>query len=154
MSHRKRAGEAKGKGSVERVIRSDLLAGELVSVLPSPPSEMGPIAQTCWRDVGSLIVAAGHLTRRDLRAFEVYCQHYELWARARAEVDKLPSLCTISSTGVEKAHPLIQQMNVCAITADRLGERFMITPQARSRAGLGVTTSTPTRGAFDEFDER
>ncbi len=154
MSHRKPVGAATGHGSPSdtKAVISSALEPELLTSLPDPPAAMTPAARECWREVGALVVSAGHLTRRDLRAFEAYCEHWAIWRRACAEVSGIERLTMTLRNGSEVIHPAVTAMHKAASVTDKLGERFMITPQARSRAGLGVVTAKERVSEFAEFD--
>lgn len=96
------------------------------------PTHLGPAAKAEWRRISAELVKLQLLTRVDTTALAAYCQSYERWVQAEAEIAK-GGLVVETATGRRVANPAIAVANRSMELMYRFLVEFGMTPSSRSR---------------------
>jgi P27 family predicted phage terminase small subunit len=115
--------------------------------LPSPPSQLTPLAKTIWRREGKRLVSAGVLTEADTAAFSAFCASYATWLEASGAL-RDTGLVIADDRGAIRANPLLAVARNAQAEYLKAAMEFGLTPASRSR--IGARKASP---AVDPFDQ-
>lgn len=112
--------------------------GPQLAEMPRAPRGMNAPARRLWRTLGPVLVEMGVLTRADLPAFQLLCQHWGL-AQQAWEALQQEGETTTDERGLPRKHPLLQVWRDNSRAWREYAAHFGLTPAARARLGLAWT---------------
>lgn len=116
----------------------------------SPIMPLGELGQKEWDRFVPILTKAKVMTDADTAAFTVYCQNYELFCRAKEDVDSSDLAYSTVNGGLSQ-HPSIRTMTQASTIMLKFFTEFGLTPASRSK--VTVDNSTTTVDPFAEFQK-
>lgn len=116
----KRNGEVQPTGEVET---------------PQPPEWLGETGKEVWHRVSGHLHRIGCLTMIDTNLLALYCEAWDEFFEARAEIEK-SGIVAMSDKGAEYQHPAVGIKNKAIQRIKQIGAEFGMSPTAR--VGLTV----------------
>lgn len=111
--------------------------------IPQPPDWLGPVGKEVWGKVAESLYRIGCLTGVDTNLLALYCEAWDEFFAARAEIEK-SGIVAMSDKGAEYQHPAVGIKNKAIQRIKQLGGEFGMSPA--SRVGLTVAPSAKPNG--------
>jgi len=102
--------------------------------MPEPPPILHEWGKKVWFEYGPILMGVGLLTAADIPLFSLYCEAWDDFVMAKQMLDE-QGLVLVSEKGGSYTNPAF---NVKANASNRIaqyGERFLLSPTARSANG-------------------
>ena len=115
----------------KRPLNADEPKPQLVTTMKAPRN-LGKVARREWARVARELMRMQLLTEVDTTALAAYCQSYERWIQAEAEIAQ-SGLVVETVTGRRIANPAIAVANRSMELMHRFLVEFGMTPSARTR---------------------
>ncbi len=110
--------------------------------MPDPPEHLGEIGKAKWRELSAELDRLGILTVVDTDALLVYCDAYETYIDAKAQVDDPDQGAVVfTDKGNPIQNPWLSIKNQALERMMKVMAEFGMTPSSRSR--VGVAKSQP-----------
>lgn len=100
--------------------------------MPQCPPHLQGEARKEWRRMGKKLLELGLMTEIDRTALALYCQAWERWVEAEAEVKKLGAIVK-SPNGFPIQNPYLAVANRAMVDLRKMLTEFGMTPSSRSR---------------------
>jgi P27 family predicted phage terminase small subunit len=113
---------------------------EIVAEIPKPPDWLGDIGKAKWGEVAPALFRIGCLTVVDVNLLALYCEAWDEFFAARAEIEK-SGIVAMSDKGAEYQHPAVGIKNKAIQRIKQLGGEFGMSPASR----VGLTVNNPNR---------
>ncbi|MCE9556764.1 MAG: phage terminase small subunit P27 family [Planctomycetes bacterium] len=120
---------------------------KILAIVPEPPTWLGEVGQSVWREEAPKLHALGLLTAVDLRALALYCEAWEELFEARKSIESHGLIAT-SEKGGEYQHPAVGIKNKAIQRIKQFGAEFGMTPSSRTSVTASKTTETPKSKHF------
>jgi P27 family predicted phage terminase small subunit len=118
---------------------------------PEPPPELSKEARAIWGRHAESVQELGLLTNLDAEAFGMYCEATAEFWKFQAKAAKKPTLRLKTKTGqtYEQVSPYTTLRDNAEKRANRLADRFGLSPAARSR----ISVKPPAKAdVLDDLD--
>jgi P27 family predicted phage terminase small subunit len=122
--------------------------GRVLSVLPDPPSALGPAGRAAWSDLGGQMLALGMLEDRYLPALELCCGLYDEVAGCDSALVEFGSHYYTTTKGTIASHPAVRRRTNALDGIRRYLIEFGLTPSASSRIKVSVERPADKLAAF------
>jgi len=109
--------------------------------LPAAPAHLSGTAKRVWKVLGDELVRIGVAAQTDVMAFEVLCEAYATYVKAKGELKKLKGTTYVTSSGSIKKRPQLAIMAESARTIRQYGIEFGLSPAARTRVAAAIVTN-------------
>lgn len=120
-----------------RVVSAEDQRTEVASFgAPPAPKHLSKIAKEEWRRLAKLMVDRGLLRELDMMAFEVRCETYARWRKAKGIVERKG--LTYQHAGLVKKRPEVGIISDCESRIARFDSEFGLTPAARARTTIAT----------------
>lgn len=115
----------------------------------APPAHLSSDAKRVWKVLGDELVRIGIAAVTDVMAFEVLCEAYATYVKAKRELRTLKGTTYTTKTGSIRKRPQIGIMTEAARLIRQYGIEFGLSPSARTRvaAALGTPNQPALPGA-------
>ena len=107
-------------------------------------------AQRHWRKLYLELHAAGVISEMDFHELLLYCQAWERYEEARAQIDTKGSMIQTTPTGYLAVSPFISILNKSFDQMLRISANFGMNPTARTKVTRTDGAGKPTN-PFEEF---
>ena len=117
--------------------------------LPPAPVRLSRPAQAAWKRIGAAAIQIGSLRRSDLEGLELVAAALGTAAEAE-EIIRREGMVITSPTGTSKPNPAVAILQASRAQADRMLQRFGLSPVSRARVGAKRPPQLPPmRGRFE-----
>lgn len=120
---------------------AQLAAGVASLRVPAPPKHLSRDAANEWRRLASQLVHRGLLRSLDLTVFEIRCETYSRWLKAKKELQR--SL-VYTVNGMRRKKPEIQIVSDCEQRMRLFDSEYGLTPAARARVAHVTGADQPS----------
>ena len=112
-----------------------------------PPAHLSGPAKEEWHRMGAALHPVGLLTELDVPAFEMYCESYARWAKAKDMVAE-KGMCVVTSNGNIIQNPYLSIANKAQEQAIKIMVEFGMTQSSRTRV-----SARPPAGDDDSVEK-
>jgi P27 family predicted phage terminase small subunit len=113
----------------------------LLKSMPNPPHHFDRVAIREWNTMGPVLGNLGLLTEIDITAFAIYCDAFSRWVQSSTMLRK--GLIVVSKNGVQTPSPFLSIQARAIEQMSRFLTEFGMTPAARSKIRVDISTSLP-----------
>lgn len=115
---------------------------------PAAPEWLGEHGKAIWNQHAPVLFAIGCLTHNDQKLLSLYCEAWDEFFDARAEIEREGSTCT-TDKGTCYQHPAVGRKNKAIQRIRQIGGDFGMSPAAR--VGLNIQPPKQRQSALSSL---